>query len=95
MIDRSQKVPAWRAGLIAEALADYCQPLFTLLVEARELARCGQVAAALGGDLVPKKIEGVRSKLKRLVDEPGRWRRFRAVRGARSGRQVRTAMRLY
>jgi len=68
VVDRSQRVPVWRAGLTLEALPDYYQPLFTRLLESSEPLRCQQVAAALGSELVPKKIEGVRSKLKRLVE---------------------------
>lgn len=67
VVDRSQRVPVWHAGLTAEALPDYYQPLFTRLLESSEPLRCQQVATALGFDLVPKKIEGVRSKLKRLA----------------------------
>lgn len=67
-VDRSQKVPVWRTGLTAEALPDYYRPLFTQLIESSEPLRCQQMATALGFDLVPKKIEGVRSKLKRLVE---------------------------
>jgi Mg-chelatase subunit ChlI len=68
VVDRSQRVPVWRAGLTAQALPDYYRPLFTQLVESSEPLRCQQMATALGFDLVPKKIEGVRSKLKRLVE---------------------------
>ena len=68
VVDRSQRVPVWRGGLTAEALPDYYQPLFTRLLESSEPVRCQQMAAALGFDPVPKKIEGVRSKLKRLVE---------------------------
>jgi hypothetical protein len=68
VVDRSQRVPVWRVGLTVEALPDYYQPLFTRLLESSEPVRCQQVATALGFDPVPKKIEGVRSKLKRLVE---------------------------
>jgi hypothetical protein len=67
-VDRSQKVPVWRAGLTAEALPDYYRPLYTQLVASPRPVRCGQVAAGLGFELVPKRVEGVRSKLKRLVE---------------------------
>jgi hypothetical protein len=33
VVDRSQRVPVWRAGLGAEALPDYYQPLFTRLLD--------------------------------------------------------------
>jgi hypothetical protein len=68
VIDRSQRVPVWRAGLTAEALPDCYRPVFARLLESPEPVRCGQLATALGLDLVAKKIEGVRSKLKRLVE---------------------------
>jgi hypothetical protein len=68
MIDRAQRVPVWHTGLTAAALPDYYQPLFTQLLESAEPVRCGQLATVLGLDLVPKKIEGVRAKLKRLVE---------------------------
>jgi hypothetical protein len=67
-VDRAQRVPVWHAGLTAEELPDYYRPLFGQLALSVEPARCGQVAAALGLELVPKKIEGVRAKLKRLVE---------------------------
>lgn len=68
VIDRSQRAPIWRAELSAEALPDYYQPLFAQLLASPEPVRCGQVAMALGFDLVPKNVEGVRSKLKRLAE---------------------------
>jgi hypothetical protein len=68
MLDRSQRVPVWHAGLTPEALPDCYRPVFARLRESPEPVRCGQLATALGLDLVAKKIEGVRSKLKRLVE---------------------------
>ena len=67
-VDRSQKVPVWRAGLTAMALPDHYRPLYALLLEVADPVRCQQVAAALGFEAVSAKVEGVRSKLKRLVE---------------------------
>jgi hypothetical protein len=66
-IDRSQKVPVWRADLTASALPEHYRPVYALLLEAAEPVRCQQLAAALGFEAVSAKVEGVRSKLKRLV----------------------------
>lgn len=66
-IDRSQKVPVWRADLTASALPEHYRPVYALLVEAVGPVRCQQAAAALGFEAVAAKVEGVRSKLKRLV----------------------------
>jgi hypothetical protein len=67
-LDRSQRVPVWHAGLSAQSLPDYYRPLFAQLAESPDPVRCGQLAASLGLDPAPRKIEGVRSKLKRLVE---------------------------
>lgn len=66
-IDRSQKVPVWRADLTASTLPEHYRPVYALLLEAAEPVRCQQLAAALGFEAVSAKVEGVRSKLKRLV----------------------------
>jgi hypothetical protein len=56
--------------MAASALApDYQQILSVLESEAgREGMRCQQLAVALGLDAVPAKVEGLRSKAKRLVE---------------------------
>lgn len=66
-VDRSQKVPVWRADLTVSALPEHYRPVYALLVEAVEPVRCQQMAAVLGFEAVPAKVEGVRSKLKRLA----------------------------
>jgi hypothetical protein len=67
-VDRSERVPVWNPGLTGDVLPAHYQPLFELLVGAEAPVRCQQLAGGLGFDLVPKKIEGIRSKLKQLVD---------------------------
>jgi hypothetical protein len=61
------KVPTWHARLDDRALpADY-RRLWTVLVQARDAVRAQDAARALGLEPVPAKVEGARSKLKRLV----------------------------
>jgi hypothetical protein len=63
-------VPRRETGMAATALApDYQRILSVLESEAgREGMRCQQLATALGLDAVPAKVEGLRSKAKRLVE---------------------------
>jgi hypothetical protein len=63
-------VPRRTGDMAASALApDYQQILSVLESEAgREGMRCQQLAVALGLDAVPAKVEGLRSKAKRLVE---------------------------
>jgi hypothetical protein len=67
-VDRSQRVPVWNPGLTGDVLPVHYRPLFELLVGAEAPVRCQELAGGLGFDLVPKRIEGIRSKLKQLVD---------------------------
>ncbi|GAB7029246.1 hypothetical protein AB0G35_12460 [Streptomyces sp. NPDC021749] len=63
-------VPRWAEGMTASVLpADY-QRIMSVLESAagREGMRCQQLAAALGLQAVPAKVEGLRSKAKRLVE---------------------------
>ncbi len=64
-------VPVWREGLAAAALApDYQQLVDALTRESGSCARamdCRQLAVAVGLEPVPAKVEGVRSKAKRLA----------------------------
>jgi hypothetical protein len=61
-------VPVWREGLGAVVLApDYRQIMVIVAERGGEAVDCRQLAAALGLELVPAKVEGVRSKAKRLV----------------------------
>lgn len=63
-------VPRRVEGMTASALApDYQRIMSVLESEAgREGMRCQQLAAALGLQAVPAKVEGLRSKAKRLVE---------------------------
>ncbi|PWI04955.1 hypothetical protein DIZ27_42125 [Streptomyces sp. NWU339] len=64
-------VPLWREGLSAEVLAPEYQHVMSLLAERRTTGgqplNCRETTALLGLEVVPAKIEGVRSKLKRLA----------------------------
>ncbi|MEU0844059.1 hypothetical protein ABZ370_31915 [Streptomyces sp. NPDC005962] len=63
-------VPQWREGLAAEVLAPDYQRIMAVLASRADAGgmRAGQLAAALGLEAVPAKVEGLRSKLKRLVE---------------------------
>ncbi|GED90734.1 hypothetical protein [Streptomyces sp. 6-11-2] len=63
-------VPHRTEGMAASALTpDYQRIVSVLESEAgREGMRCQQLAAALGLEAVPAKVEGLRSKAKRLVE---------------------------
>ncbi|MER5547287.1 hypothetical protein ABT072_33730 [Streptomyces sp. NPDC002589] len=63
-------VPRRETGMAAQTLApDYQRILSVLESEAgREGMRCQQLAVALGLEAVPAKVEGLRSKAKRLVE---------------------------
>ncbi|MFY4719741.1 hypothetical protein [Streptomyces sp. LaBMicrA B280] len=60
-------VPVWRAGLDAAILAPDYRRIMEILVERDEAVDCRQLASALGLEPVPAKVEGVRSKTKRLA----------------------------
>ncbi|MFF4385162.1 hypothetical protein [Kitasatospora sp. NPDC001547] len=61
-------VPQWREGLAPAVLAPDYQRLVEILVERDgEEMDCRQLAATLGLEPVPAKVEGVRSKAKRLA----------------------------
>ncbi|WP_326784117.1 hypothetical protein [Streptomyces sp. NBC_00151] len=63
-------VPHRSEGMTASVLAVDYQRIVGLLESdvGREGMRCQQLAAALGLQLVPAKVEGVRSKAKRLAE---------------------------
>nr|BFD87164.1 hypothetical protein StreXyl84_65650 [Streptomyces sp. Xyl84] len=63
-------VPHRADGMTASALAPDYQRIMSVLASeaAGEGMRCKQLAAALGLQAVPAKVEGVRSKVKRLVE---------------------------
>lgn len=60
-------VPAWREGLALDSLAPDYQRLVEVLAGSGEEMDCRQLAAALGLEVVAAKVEGVRSKVKRLA----------------------------
>ncbi|MFB7956550.1 hypothetical protein [Streptomyces sp. NPDC056045] len=60
-------VPTWGEGLAPDSLAPDYQRLVEVLVASREGMDCRQLAAALGLEVVAAKVEGVRSKAKRLA----------------------------
>jgi hypothetical protein len=72
-------VPVWREGLALDSLAPDYQRLVEVLADrGGEAMDCRQLAAALGLEVVAAKVEGVRSKVKRLAvrgwlaeDRPG------------------------
>ncbi|MFE5302230.1 hypothetical protein [Streptomyces sp. NPDC056632] len=60
-------VPVWREGLDPAVLApDYRRIMFIVAGDGAPVD-CRQLAAALGLEPVPAKVEGVRSKVKRLA----------------------------
>ncbi|MFD9459211.1 hypothetical protein ACFWBC_39930 [Streptomyces sp. NPDC059985] len=83
-------VPAWRKGLALDSPAPDYQRLVEILVDrGGEAMDCRQLAAALGLEVVAAKVEGVRSKVKRLAargwlfeERPGM---FRTVAGRAGG----------
>jgi len=60
-------VPSWSVGLDERALPAGYRELWAVLVNAPDGVRCKAAATALGLEPVPKKVEGVRSKMRRLA----------------------------
>ncbi|MFE1322687.1 hypothetical protein [Kitasatospora phosalacinea] len=60
-------VPVWRKGFVPDVLAPDYRRLVEVLAQSGEAMDCRQLAAALGLEPVAAKVEGVRSKAKRLV----------------------------
>jgi hypothetical protein len=60
-------VPPWRAGLEASVLPEAYRDLLEVLEDAGRPLRAGQIAAAAGLGTGKAKVEGLRSKLKRLA----------------------------
>lgn len=60
-------VPVWRAGLTEAHLPPGYRELWRALGAAAGPARAQQLAAAVGLEVTAAKVEGLRSKLKRLV----------------------------
>ncbi|GAA2640748.1 hypothetical protein SMC26_45895 [Actinomadura fulvescens] len=61
-------VPSWRPGMRASALPTAYQDAVEILADAAAPMRAGQIAAAMGLEDSAAKREGLRSKLKRLVE---------------------------
>ena len=61
-------VPPWRAGLEASALPEAYRDLLEVVEDAGRPLRAVQIAAAAGLSTDKAKVEGPRSKLKRLVE---------------------------
>jgi hypothetical protein len=61
-------VPPWRAGLEASVLPEAYRDLLEVAEDAGRPLRAVQVAAAAGLSTDKAKVEGLRSKLKRLVE---------------------------
>ncbi|MGW1716371.1 hypothetical protein [Streptomyces sp. NPDC002156] len=75
-----QTVPPWRPGLDTSVLPNTYQDLIEVIADAGHPMRAMQVAEAAGLSVDRSKVEGLRSKLKRLVergwlteDGPGRF----------------------
>ncbi|THA55861.1 hypothetical protein E6P78_32435 [Streptomyces sp. A0958] len=92
---RSQ-VPMWREGLAGTALSVDYQRILVAIEDRVRLGQgpltCQEMAAAFGMDVVPAKVEGLRSKAKRLVARgwlaepaPGRFTLARSVNGPGGG----------
>lgn len=90
------QVPVWRQGLAWSALsADYQRILKTLVDRARlhqGPLTCQEMAAMFGMDVVPARVEALRSKAKRLVargwlaePDPGRFTLAAGVSGPGDG----------
>ncbi|WP_438319841.1 hypothetical protein ACSHWO_37605 (plasmid) [Streptomyces sp. HUAS TT3] len=90
------QVPVWRPGLAWSALsADYQRILRTLADRARlhqGSLTCQEMAAMFGMDVVPARVEALRSKAKRLVargwlaeQQPGRFTLAAGVTGPGDG----------
>jgi len=61
-------VPPWRPGLEVSALPEAYRDLLEVAEDAGRPLRAGQIAAAAGLSTGKAKVEGLRSKLKRLAE---------------------------
>lgn len=61
-------VPPWRPGIAVSVLPRAYQDIVEVLADAGHPLRGAQVAAAAGLSIDKSKVEGLRSKLKRLVE---------------------------
>ncbi|TQE36491.1 hypothetical protein Sipo8835_10055 [Streptomyces ipomoeae] len=90
------QVPVWREGLAWSALSADYQRILTVLADRARLGQgpvtCQEMAALFGMDVVPARVEALRSKAKRLVARgwlaepaPGRFTPARGVSGPGGG----------
>ncbi|MFC4906885.1 hypothetical protein [Actinomadura gamaensis] len=61
-------VPPWRPGMTGSALPEAYRDAVEILADAAEPMRAGQIAAVMGLQDTAAKREGLRTKLKRLVE---------------------------
>jgi hypothetical protein len=61
-------VPPWRVGLSAAVLPQAYRDILEVCADGGEPLRAGQIAARAGLSTDKSKVEGLRSKLKRLVE---------------------------
>src|SRR6266568_1578514 len=66
--EASPAVPPWRAGVEASVLPQAYRDLLEVAEDAGRPLRAGQIAAAAGLSTDKSKVEGLRAKLKRLVE---------------------------
>lgn len=85
-------VPDWRPGIDASMLPQAYRDVLEVLVDAGRPLRAGQLVVLLGLPAEAAKIEGLRSKLKRLVtrgwlseDAPGMFAVTRQIAGQTAG----------
>ncbi|MFG2409899.1 hypothetical protein ACGFR8_37390 [Streptomyces brevispora] len=90
------QVPVWREGLARTALSADYQRILAALADRVRLGQgpltCQEMASAFGMDVVPAKVEALRSKAKRMVARgwlaepaPGRFTLARGVCGPDGG----------
>ncbi|MER6234430.1 hypothetical protein ACFY1L_55965 [Streptomyces sp. NPDC001663] len=90
------QVPVWREGLVWSVLSVDYQRILTALADRARLGQgpltCQEMAAVFGMDVVPARVEVLRSKAKRLVARgwlaepaPGRFTLARGVSGPGGG----------
>jgi hypothetical protein len=90
------QVPVWREGLAWSALSADYQRILKALADRARLGRgpmtCQEMAALFGMDVVPARVEALRSKAKRLIARgwlaepaPGRFTLARGVGGPGGG----------
>ncbi|TJZ91346.1 hypothetical protein [Actinacidiphila oryziradicis] len=90
------QVPVWREGLAWSALSVDYQRILQVLADRARLGQgpltCQEMAAAFGMDVVPARVEALRSKAKRLVARgwlsepaPGRFTLAKGVAGPGGG----------